>query len=51
MNILVINCSPVKDGATAEITPVLSASRGRRGSFGINQDNAYEYKIFIQKRL
>lgn len=29
--------------------PVIGAGRGRTGSFGINQDYAYEYKIFVHK--
>ena len=29
--------------------PVVGANRGRTGSFGINQDYSYEYKIFVHK--
>ena len=28
---------------------VFGSSRGRFGSFGINQDYSYEYKIFVHK--
>ena len=30
--------------------PVTGANRGRTGSFGINQDYSYEYKIFVHKK-
>ena len=30
--------------------PVVGANRGRTGSFGINQDYSYEYKIFVHKK-
>ena len=30
--------------------PVAGANRGRTGSFGINQDYSYEYKIFVHKK-
>ena len=29
---------------------VLGSSRARSGSFGINQNLAYEYKIYVQKK-
>ncbi|MGN0476482.1 MAG: hypothetical protein ACI4HM_04005 [Ruminococcus sp.] len=30
--------------------PVVGASRGRNGSFGINQNYSYEYKIYVHKK-
>ena len=30
--------------------PVTGANRGRTGSFGINQNYSYEYKIFVHKK-
>ena len=30
--------------------PMSSSSFGRRGSFGINQDSSYEYKIYVHKK-
>lgn len=29
---------------------VIGSSRGRTGSYGINQNNSYEYKIYVHKK-
>lgn len=33
-----------------QAAPLLGNSRGRTGSFGINQDYPYEYKIYVHKK-
>ena len=30
--------------------PLFGSARGRVGSFGINQDYSYEYKIYVHKK-
>lgn len=33
-----------------EATPVIGSRRAQTGSFGINQDYTYEYKIYVHKK-
>lgn len=33
-----------------QTAPIVGSSRGRVGSFGINQNYSYEYKIYVHKK-